>query len=144
MIEPPKSPVIMGDSKVVDAWAIIAWLLDQHAAPIVESFLQKADAGDINLLMSWMNVGEVYYIISKRHGTQGAADFLKRLPSLPIQLVLPDADAILAASVVKAAYPVSYCDAFAISLAETQKASVMTGDKEIRKCGLVPVDWLGT
>jgi hypothetical protein len=47
--------------------------------------------------------------------------------------VLPDEDAILAAGAVKAAHPVSYSDAFAISLAQSEKASVITGDDEIRK-----------
>ena len=62
----------MPESKVVDAWALIAWLLDQDAAPSVESLIQKADAGSLRLLMSWMNVGEVFYIISKRHGRDRA------------------------------------------------------------------------
>jgi PIN domain len=65
------------------------------------------------------------------------------LPSLPIRLVLPDEDGILAAAAIKAAHPVSYSDAFAISLAQSEKASAITGDDEIRQCGLVPVDWLG-
>lgn len=134
----------MPESKVVDAWAIIVWLLDQPAAPAVESLIQEADAGNVHLLMSWLNVGEVFYIISKRHGPERAADFLDRLPSLPIRLVLPDEDGILAAAAIKAAYPVSYSDAFAISLAQSEKASVITGDDEIRRCGIVPVDWLGT
>jgi predicted nucleic acid-binding protein len=99
------------ESKVVDAWALIAWLLDQDAAPSVESLIQKADAGSLRLLMSWMNVGEVFYIISKRHGRDRAADFLKRLPSLPIRLVLPDEEGILAAANVKARHPVSFSDA---------------------------------
>jgi ribonuclease VapC len=90
-----------------------------------------------------MNVGEVYYIISKRLGRERAAEFLDRMPSLPIRMVLPDEGAILAAAEVKAAHPVSYSDAFAISLAQTETASVITGDDEIRKCGIVPVDWLG-
>lgn len=134
----------MTETKVVDSWAIIVWLLDQPAAPAVESLIQEADAGNVHLVMSWMNVGEVFYIISKRHGAERAADFLDRLPSLPIRLVLPDEDAILAAAAIKAAYPVSYSDAFAISLAQSEKASVITGDDEIRRCGIVPVDWLGT
>jgi len=58
--------------------------------------------------------------------------------------VLPDEDAILAAAGVKAAHPVSYSDAFAISLAQSEKASVITGDDEIRECGVVPVDWIGS
>jgi len=92
--------------------------------------------------MNWMNVGEVYYIISKRHGPERAADFLKRLPSLPVRLVLPDENGILAAAEVKAAHPVSFSDALAIALAQAEKASVITGDDEIRQCGVVPVDWV--
>jgi len=61
----------MTESKVVDAWAIIAWLLDQGAAPVVESFMQEADAGNLHLLMSWINVGEVYYIIPNGMATNG-------------------------------------------------------------------------
>lgn len=75
---------------------MIAWLLNQAAAPAVESFIQEADAGNLQLLMSWMNVGEVFYIISKRHGARQAEEFLNRLPSLPIRLVLPDEEGILA------------------------------------------------
>jgi predicted nucleic acid-binding protein len=130
-------------NKVVDAWAIIVWLLDQPAAPAVERFIQEAEAGNVHLIMSWMNVGEVFYIISKRHGPDRAADFLDRLPSLPIRLVLPGEDGILAAAAIKAAHPISFSDAFAISLAQSEKATVITGDDEIRRCGVVPVDWLG-
>jgi len=109
----------------------------------VESFIEAADAGNLKLVMSWMNVGEVYYIISKRHGRDSAEEFLSRLPSLPIRLVLPDQDGILAAARVKAAHPVAFSDSFAIALAQAENGSVITGDNEIRKCGLVPVDWVG-
>ena len=149
MSAPPKSPATVPESKapeskVIDAWALIAWLLDQAAASTVESLIQKADSGNLQLLMSWMNVGEVYYIISKRHGHGRAENFLKRLPSLPIKLMLPDEEGILAAAKVKAAHPISFSDAFAIALAQAEKASVITGDDEIRQCGVVPVDWIGS
>jgi hypothetical protein len=36
---------------------MIAWLLDQEAAPSVEAIMQEADAGNLQLLMSWINVG---------------------------------------------------------------------------------------
>jgi ribonuclease VapC len=121
---------------------MITWLLDQASAAAVESFIEAADAGNLSLVMSWMNVGEVYYIISKRHGRDSAEEFLRRLPSLPIRLVLPDQDGILAAAKVKAAHSVSFSDAFA-ALAQAGKGSVITGDDEIRQCGLVPVDWVG-
>ena len=56
---------------------------------------------------------------------------------------LPGEDGILAAAEIKAAHPVSYSDAFAISLTQSEKGSVITGDDEIRRCGAVAVDWLG-
>jgi predicted nucleic acid-binding protein len=143
MTAPPKSSTIAPASKVVDAWAMITWLLDQASAPAVESFLQQAEAGNLNLVMSWMNVGEVYYIVFKRHGRDSAEEFLSRLSSLPLQLVLPDQDGILAAAKVKATHPVAFGDAFAIALAQSQNGSVITGDDEIRQCSLVPVDWIG-
>ncbi len=135
---------VPGSTKVVDAWALIAWLLNQPAATVVESFLQGADAGNLNLVMSWINVGEVFYVIARRHGDRKAWEFLNRLPSLPIRLELPDEDSIVAAATIKAAHRLSYSDAFAIALAQAEQASVITGDEEIRQCGLVPVDWIGS
>jgi len=133
----------MTESKVVDSWAILAWLLDQPAAHKVEVVLQSAAAGDLNLVMSWMNVAEVYYIAVRRFGAEGAEEFLRRLPSLPIRVVLPDKDGVLAAARIKAAHPIAFCDAFAIALAQSEQASVITGDDEIRRCKVVPVDWIG-
>jgi len=68
---------------------------------------------------------------------------MMRLPSLPIRLVLPDEEGIMAAALVKAAHPVAFGDAFAVALAQAERASVITGDGEIRRCGVVAVDWVG-
>jgi hypothetical protein len=38
---------------------------------------------------------------------------------------------------------VAFGDAFAIALAQSEDASVITGDNEIRRCGVVQVDWIG-
>jgi len=51
----------MRDLKVFDAWALLTWLLNQPAAVQVEALLQKADQGEQEIVMSWINVGEVYY-----------------------------------------------------------------------------------
>jgi ribonuclease VapC len=133
----------MTESKVVDSWAVLAWLLDQPAAPQVEIYLQRAAIGELNLVMSWMNVAEVYYISVRRHGPERAEEFLQRLPSLPIRIVLPDEAGILAAARVKVAHPIAFGDAFAIALAQAERATVITGDDEIRRCAVVPVDWIG-
>lgn len=94
--------------------------------------------------MSWLNVAETYYILAKRDSPVVADEFLARLPSLPIRTVLPDEESIMAAARIKAAHRVAFGDAFAIALAQSEQASVITGDDEIRQCALVPVDWLGS
>jgi uncharacterized protein len=133
-----------GSIKVVDSWAMIAWVKDEAAAPTVEAFLQDADSRKIELLMSWINVAETFYILAKRNSRTVADQFLARLPSLPIRIVLPDEEGIMAAARIKASHPIAFGDAFAISLALSERASVITGDDEIRRCALVPVDWIGS
>ncbi len=49
----------------------------------------------------------------------------------------------MAAARIKADNAVAFGDAFAIALAQAEDASVITGDPEIRRCGIVPVDWVG-
>jgi predicted nucleic acid-binding protein len=110
---------------------------------MVRRFLLEADAGDVELVMSWINVAETFYILSKRNSPAVAEEFMMRLPSLPIRLVSPDEAGIMAAARVKAAHPVAFGDAFAIALAQAERASVITGDGEIRRCGVVAVDWVG-
>jgi predicted nucleic acid-binding protein len=133
----------MPAQKVVDSWAILAWLQKEPSAPLVRQIFLDANAGAFNLLMSWYNAAEVFYTLAKRGGLETAEEFLSRLPSLPIRLVLPDEDGIVSAARIKGAHPVAFGDAFAIALAQSQDASVITGDNEIRRCGVVQVDWIG-
>jgi hypothetical protein len=95
------------------------------------------------LLMNWINVAETFYILWKRASPAAAEEFLRRLPSLPIRTTAPDQGGILAAARIQAACAVAFGAGFAIALAQAGHASVITGDAEIRKCGVVPVDWVG-
>lgn len=141
----PNSPATMPDSKVVDAWALLAWLRDeQPAADHVGDCLQQAEEGTIQLSMSWINAGEVYYMLARKHDPKAAEDFLTRLPSLPIRLVAPEEDDVIAAAKLKSAHRLSYADAFAAALAMKENAAVITGDPEIRDLGgVVTVEWIG-
>jgi predicted nucleic acid-binding protein len=129
--------------KVVDSWALVAWVRQEASAPLVRRFLLDAEAGNCELLMSWINVAETFYILTKRNSAAVAEEFMTRLPSLPIRVILPDEEGIMAAARIKAVDVVAFGDAFAIALAQAHNASVITGDGEIRRCGVVPVDWVG-
>jgi predicted nucleic acid-binding protein len=132
-----------GSIKVVDSWAMVAWIRQEPPAPLIRQFLLDADAGKLELAMSWINIAETFYILAKRNSAAIAEEFITRLPSLPIRVVLPTQDGIMAAARIKAGYAVAFGDAFAIALAQAEGASIITGDGEIKRCGVVPVDWVG-
>lgn len=135
----------MPETKVLDSWALLAWLLDQPAAAHVESLLERAERGDLSLSMSWINAGEVYYMTAHKMGTEQAEEFLARLPSLPLRLVVPDAADIVSAAKLKSKYRISYADAFAAALAARDSAALVTGDPELRSLNeTVAVEWIGT
>src|SRR5438128_1763828 len=55
-------------TRVLDSWAILEWINNrQPATNFVETLLQEAEQGRIRLLMSAINVGEVYYYLRKHH-----------------------------------------------------------------------------
>jgi predicted nucleic acid-binding protein len=94
--------------------------------------------------MSWINAGEVYYMLARKHDPKAAEEFLTRLPSLPIRMALPEEEDIIAAARLKSAHRLSYADAFAAGLAMKENAAVITGDPEIRDLGsVITVKWIG-
>ncbi len=141
---PPSSPAKTPAFKVIDAWAMLAWVRDEPPAPRVLAALQQAEIGEIHLLMSWINAGGVYYILARKHDVKTAQEFLKRLPSLPLRLVLPEERDVLAAARLKAARRISYAGGFAAALAQRESASLMTGDPELgQMTDVLTIDWIG-
>jgi predicted nucleic acid-binding protein len=123
---------------------MLAWLRGEKPAAHVQKVLQQAEAGDIQLLMSWINAGEVYYMLARKHGAAMADEFLTRVPSLPIRLVKPDEGAIIAAARLKSMYRISYADAFAAALAQRENAALITGDPELKGMSeRLEIEWIG-
>jgi predicted nucleic acid-binding protein len=133
-----------GSKFVVDSWALLAWIFDEPAAARVEAMLVDAAAGRAELALSWINAAETFYILAKRSSLRAAEEFLARLPSLPIRVELPDERGVIAAARIQAGNRVAFGDAFAMALAEELDAAVITGDEEIRRCRVVPVEWIGS
>jgi len=131
--------------RVLDSWALLAWLLDQPAATHIQTLLQQAEDGPATrLVMSWMNVGEVYYMASRKLGPKAAEDFLNRLPSLPLRLVVPEPEDFIAAAKLKATRRISYADGFAAALAIGQGGTLVTGDPELAAMSdVLTVEWIG-
>ena len=131
---------------VLDSHAIVGWIKGESCAGVVALRLEEAEQGQVLLYLSAINAGEIYYVLNKRHSRSIAAAWEKELlPSLPIQTVRPDFEAIFAAAKLKAQYPISYADAFAASLTLTHAAPLLTGDSGFRAKAIqvLRLDWLG-
>lgn len=121
---------------VIDSWALIEWTLNQPSADAVEAVLVNGSGGIDELVMSWVNVGEAFYMIARKRNPRAAEAFMQHLPLLPIELVLPTPECFVRAARIKSASRLSYADAFAVDLALQREAAVVTGDPEISLLGL--------
>ncbi len=93
--------------------------------------------------MNDINIGEVYYIIAKVRSLDKAEEFLRRLETLPIQFLGNTFTQVLQAAKLKAQFPLSYADAFAVATAQRSRAVVVTGDPEFRAVShLIDILWL--
>jgi predicted nucleic acid-binding protein len=138
----PQSPNL-----VVDSWPVMEWLKGRE--PVASRFralLEAGRRGELRLLLSNINVGEIYYNCWREWGEARANEVLADWPTLPVQLVHPTEAAVLAAARVKAQYAISYADAFAVVLAIEFGGSVLTGDRDflpLAKDSVLNVDWIG-
>ena len=93
--------------------------------------------------MCEINIGEVCYSVLRAKLTSNLDDFLALFLSLPIQPVPVDFDLVLNAAKIKARYPLSYADAFAVATAFSNDAVIITGDPEFRSVmKLVSIEWV--
>lgn len=80
--------------------------------------------------MSWINMGEVFYLIHRDQGEDSAGEVVRDLRGA-LKLELPTAERILEAGRVKSEYKMSYADAFAAATALAHDAVLWTGDPEL-------------
>ena len=114
---------------VLDAWAILALLQGEEPACSVVS--KKLRDSSLVIYMSWINLGEVYYILYRKHGEEEAESTLEEILQLPVKFNEPDKKTIKNAAILKGKYRLSYADAFAIALAQKVNGILLTGDPEI-------------
>jgi predicted nucleic acid-binding protein len=80
--------------------------------------------------MSWVNVGEVSYIVERLAGAQRARQVVREL-RYRLTLDLPTVPRVLEAARIKARHQMAYADAFAVATALAHRATLLTGDPEI-------------
>ena len=110
-------------SVVLDSWAVLRFL--ENAEPSAGLVAELLDVD--RPLMSWINLGEVYYVLHRSEGDVAAMTTVRDLRDV-VDARLPDERALLDAARIKADHPMAYADAFGAALAITERATLWTGD----------------
>lgn len=119
----------------LDSWAILRLLEGtEPAAGRVEHVLVEGRP-----VMSWINLGEVFYIVRRDQGDDEAHEVVRDL-RLRLDLDLPSEHRVLTAAAIKADHPMANADAFAAATAMAHDVTLLTGDSELL-IGGVPWRW---
>lgn len=115
---------------ILDSFALLAYFRNEAGANEVEDLLTSASEGKLILMMTTINIGEVYYMSVRKDGKSMAEKVWNAISNFPIEIIQVDLDFTLDAARIKANYKLSYADAFAAALAIKMKGILITGDKE--------------
>lgn len=130
-------------TKVLDSYALMAFFEDEPGADFVRGLIHKAVEGDVNLLMTVVNLGEVWYAIARSASAETADQYIHEIKGMGIEIVEADWNLTRQAAIFKANGNISYADCFAAALAKLKKAELVTGDKEFKSLeGEVKVAWV--
>lgn len=126
---------------VLDSFAILAYLGDEEGAEKVEELLDKADNEEAEIFVSYVSLGEVYYITAREFGVAKANEAVATVKSWPLEFVKVNESIALSAARIKAAHSLAYADAFVVATAIDKKGTIVTGDAEFE--GVYPhILWL--
>jgi len=130
-------------TKVLDSYALMAFFEDEPGADFVRGLIQKAVESDTNLLMSVVNLGEVWYSIARTNSPEIADQYVHEIKGMGIEIVDADWTLTHQAAAFKVNGNISYADCFAAALAKIRKAELVTGDKEFKPLdGEIKISWL--
>ena len=123
---------------------MLAYLNKEANFERVKQILGQAQKSGAFVLMNEINIGETYYVLFRKRGAKQAEFFIDTiLPGLPITPVFNTFESVLEAARIKAKYPLSFSDCFAVSNASRENAIVVTGDPEFRNVEhIVEIEWL--
>jgi ribonuclease VapC len=123
----------------------LAYLEGEAGMARVRSVLEGAEAQRHSVYLSVINLGEVLYITERERGLVEARRTLGAVDQLPVEIGGVSRATVLAAAHIKARFPISYADAFAVVTAQDHGGVLMTGDSEFESladAGVVAVAWL--
>jgi PIN domain nuclease of toxin-antitoxin system len=128
---------------VFDSSAVLALLLEQPGADLVETLLAKASESDHAILIGAVNWAEVLSVIARKHGDSGLAHARRFENTMPVEISPVDQEQAELAATLKNEAGLGLADAFVAALAKLRKADLVTGDLEFRPLEKeIKITWL--
>jgi predicted nucleic acid-binding protein len=128
---------------VLDANALLVFLEPKGGATKVRDILLEALHGRAAVLMSVVNLGEVYGVLLRLYGKDRAVTTLSSVYQSSVEFVDATSQRCTHAAEIKERYKLYYADSFAAALAIERKATLVTSDSDFRRLGHgFPILWL--
>ena len=118
---------------ILDAHGLMVFLEKEPGYEKIESFFTIAAEKNDYLLISSVNLGEVFYIILRECGEDKAREVEEIVQTLPIEVIDADWNLTREAAKLKAFKKMSYADCFAAALAIMYRGELITGDPEFKE-----------
>jgi len=129
--------------KVLDAYALLAFFEKEPGYEKVQAAFVNAVEKNSNLLITTVNLGEIYYIVERECGQKKAEEIEYIIHTLPIEIVDVDIVITKQSARFKAGYKISYADCFAAALTKTINGELLTGDREFEKLkNEIKINWI--
>ena len=111
-----------------DSHALLAFFQNETGADAVARIFRKAMKAGDERFICLINLGEILYMTKRRFGDAKKMEVLTRVHQLGIRILsIPDS-LVYDAAEMKAEYPISYADCFAVACARNHSAALVTGD----------------
>jgi predicted nucleic acid-binding protein len=127
---------MMNENSTVYVFDTSAWLTlieDEAGADVVQSLLERANAGSIEIFVSFMSFMEVFYITLQERDVDEARTRFRLMASLPIVRAESTVSLSLTAGTLKATHRMSVADAWIAALAQERGATLVHKDPEFEQ-----------
>ena len=133
----------MNETFVLDSFALLALFGREPGSKEVVKLLRKAQEDEARVLMTWVNAGEVAFIVERRWGVERLYAALAVMEATALEIVSVERELALMAAHIKAEHAIANADAFAAALAQHHAAKLVTGDPEFKPLeGVLDIHWI--
>ena len=133
----------MMSSYLFDSHALLAFFQREIGADIVARILRKSMNQGLDRLICVINLGEIIYITKRRFGDVKKLEVVGRIGELGFKVLPATESLVFRAAELKAEYPISYADCFALASTLDHSATLVTGDPEFKRVShLAKIQWI--